>query len=123
MLSAIVDAQHSYSNETIKMEDDGEIFKILTANRLRDGAIVYFQIKDGQPDWVTDIATATAFDEQAIDGATEIAQQSVTDCTVLGLYPIEVAGRNRPLSAKEIVRSKGPSIKYGHAAIAPDFSI
>jgi hypothetical protein len=42
---------------------------------------------------------------------------------VVGIYPTEVAGRNRPLSAREQIRAAGPSIKYGHAAVQPDFSI
>lgn len=106
------------------MEDDGEIFKVVTANRLRDGVIVYLQVAgDGTASWVEQIADATAFDEHEIEDALAQANPFVDDCLIIDLYATEVAGRNRPLSAREVVRAKGPSIKYGHAAIEPDFSI
>lgn len=106
------------------MEDDGEVFKIITANRLRDGAIVYFRlVSEDDISWVTDIGAATAFDEHEIETMLLKAKQFEEDCVVVEIYPTEVAGRNRPLTAREKIRARGPSIKYGHAAVEPDFSI
>lgn len=107
------------------MEDDGEVFKVITANRLRDGVIVYARALAGGDaiEWVSQIGNATAYGESEIDAALKRAEQAVADCTVVGVYPVEVAGRNRPLSARETVRAKGPSVKYGHAAADADFSI
>lgn len=105
------------------MEDDGEVFKVLTANRLRDGVIVYARTLGTDIEWVAQIANATAFGESEIEDALKRAERAVEDNMVVGLYPVEVAGRNRPLSAREAVRAKGPSIKYGHAAADADYSI
>lgn len=103
------------------MDDDGEVFKVVTANRLRDGVIVYYAA-DGDH-WVEDIAAATSYDEQGITAALTRAKDFERACQVVGIYPTEVAGRNRPLSMREHVRATGPSVKYGHAAVEPDFSI
>lgn len=103
------------------MDDEGEVFKVITANRLRDGVIVYYAADSDQ--WVEQIADATPYDEQGITQALERVKEFERACLVVGIYPTEVAGRNRPLSAREQVRAAGPSIKYGHAAIQPDFTI
>lgn len=106
------------------MEDDGEVFKIITANRLRDGTIVYLHAEsDDVMSWITDISAATAFGEHEIEAALLKAKRFQEECTVVDIYPTEVAGRNRPLTTREKIRARGPSIKYGHAAVEPDFSI
>jgi hypothetical protein len=103
------------------MDNAGEIFQVVTANRLRDGVIVYFNETDNT--WVERIAEATSYDEHSINDALARAKTFEAACEVVGIYPTEVAGRNRPLSAREQIRAAGPSIKYGHAAVQPDFSI
>lgn len=106
------------------MEEDGEIFKVITANRLRDGIIVYLKIiNDRETAWVEAIGDATAFAEPEVEAGLARASGAEQDITVVGVYATEVAGRNRPLTARERIRAAGPSIKYGHAAVAPDFSI
>ncbi|MDA5194962.1 DUF2849 domain-containing protein [Govanella unica] len=105
------------------MEDGSEIFKVITANRLHDGVIVYARAQGTDLDWVTQIANATAFGEAEITDALERAERAAAANIVVSLYPVEVAGRNRPLSARETVRAKGPSVKYGHAAVDADYSI
>lgn len=104
-------------------EDEGEKFRVITANRLDDGVIVYFRLEDGAGEWVPELKRATPFGEEAFDSALEAARTFERDCIVLGVYEMEVAGRNRPLSARERVRAKGPSIRFGKAATEPDFSI
>lgn|SRR5690606_10581396 len=109
------------------MEDNGEIFRVITANRLRDGAIVYARWQNGEEgtdfEWVAQIANATAFGENELSDALKLAEKAAANNVVLGVYPLEVAGRNRPLSARETIRAKGPSVKYGHAAVDADYSI
>lgn len=105
------------------MEDAGEIFRVITANRVRDGVIVYARAQEGGLDWTPQIANATAYGESEIDEALKTAEKDAETNYVLGVYAAEVAGRNRPLSARETVRAKGPTVKYGHAAVASDYSI
>lgn len=103
------------------MDNAGEVFQVVTANRLRDGVIVYFN-EPGNT-WVERIADATPYDEHGITSALDRVKAFEAACQVVGIYPTEVAGRNRPLSAREQIRAAGPSVKYGHAAVQPDFSI
>lgn len=106
------------------MEEDGEVFKVITANRLRDGIIVYLRIIDDRElAWVEAIGDATAFAEHEVESALARATAAEQQTVVVGVYPTEVAGRNRPLTARERIRANGPSVKYGHAALAPDFTI
>lgn len=104
-------------------EDDGEVYRVLTANRLSDGAIVYFRVDGNEESWVTGLREATSFGEAELDDALARARVFEDNNTVVGLYDMEVAGRNRPLNAREEIRSRGPSITYGKAATEPDFSI
>ncbi len=104
-------------------EDEGEKFRVITANRLDDGVIVYFRLDGEHGEWVSDLKRASSFGESEFADALEGARQFERDCIVLGLYEIEVAGRNRPLSARERIRAQGPSIRFGKAATEPDFSI
>lgn len=104
-------------------EDDGEIFKVITANRLDNGEIVYFNLDGDKAEWVTAIKQATSFGEAEFEDALQVARRFQDDCIVIGVYEMEVAGRNRPLNAREKVRASGPSIRYGKAATEPDFSI
>jgi hypothetical protein len=105
------------------MDNDGEVFKVITANRLRDGIIVYARKQGAEIDWTPQIANATAFGESELDAALKQAELASSANVVIGVYPVEVAGRNRPLSARETIRAKGPSVKYGHAAVDADYSI
>ncbi|MEX1147723.1 MAG: DUF2849 domain-containing protein [Sphingomonadales bacterium] len=104
-------------------DDDGEVFKVITANRLDNGDIVYFRLGDDKGDWVTALKDATSFGETEFDNALAMARKFDDDCVVIGVYEMEVAGRNRPLNAREKVRASGPSIRYGKAATEPDYSI
>jgi len=81
--------------------------RILTANRLSDGAVVYYQGKKNWPQWI-DSALAFA----SVEGA-ERCLESVTELDLVGVYiiPVEqVAGRLCPLSMREQLRAQGPSV-------------
>ena len=103
------------------MSDSSEAMKVMTANRLADGAIVYLKVTDGRADWVTDIAKATAFTDADIAAMQAIADADAEANVVVSPYVIDTTKGNAPTSAKETVRAAGPSVEYGHAARATDF--
>ena len=105
------------------MSDGTEIFRIITANRLSDGVIVYLKMTESGASWVESVADATPLDEASIVKGKEIAEKDEAECFVISAYDMEVTGRNRPMSAREKVRAHGPSVKYGKDSLEADFSI
>ena len=97
------------------------VFKMLTANRLLDGEVVYWQGGDWQPDF----AAAEIFDEaEAAKAALDAAQAFVRDNKVVGTYLFEVrkeANGVAPVKEREIIRSLGPSVRrdMGKQALMP----
>ncbi|PWR17903.1 DUF2849 domain-containing protein [Zavarzinia aquatilis] len=96
--------------------------KVLTANRLDDGAVVY--IGKAAP-WVEDLASAlVAVDAGAEGQLTETAAAAVKARRVVGAYlmPVTVEdGRILPASVRERIRAAGPSNRpdLGKQALAP----
>ncbi|HWU25540.1 MAG TPA: DUF2849 domain-containing protein [Rhizomicrobium sp.] len=89
----------------------GPVHKILTANRLRDGEVVYWA--SGR--WVTDLADGEVFaqDEPAQE-ALKAAGRAVEDRIVVNPYLFEiryVEGRVRPVEERELIRAAGPTIR------------
>lgn len=85
--------------------------KIMTANRLRDGRIVYL----GKNGWVENLADAliaeTPEDEARLD---TIAQSDVRGRIVVGAYLAQARKGDRgpePLSERERIRATGPSVR------------
>lgn len=95
-------------------DGDQEIYRVVTANRLRDGAIVYFNRDSGWSEAIRD-ATVAAGDE--IDALVALAERDVSNNVVVGAYTIEIAGDHQPLSARERIRAHGPSIRFGDDAV------
>ncbi|HEY5336662.1 MAG TPA: DUF2849 domain-containing protein [Rhizomicrobium sp.] len=85
--------------------------QVLTANRLRDGDVVYW--RNGA--WVDHFRDADLFDSKAsADAALAAAQAFVKGRVVVNPYLFGVrneAGRLRAIEEREIVRSQGPSIR------------
>ena len=85
--------------------------QVLTANRLRDGEVVYWRA--GQ--WLTGFADAEVFPEAATaDMAVTAAAQSVRDRVVVNPYLFEVReveGSIRPVKEREIIRAAGPTVR------------
>lgn len=84
--------------------------QVLTANRLRDGAVVYLG-DDGQWDTRFDHLRVAA-DKVEAAALETIGAQAVTDRIVVGPYLIEVGsvgGRVVPLRYRERIRAIGPS--------------
>jgi hypothetical protein len=85
--------------------------QVLTANRLRDGDVVYW--RDGA--WVDHFSAANVFAEKAAaDTALEAALAFVKDRVVVNPYLFGVredGGRIRAIEEREIIRSEGPSVR------------
>ncbi|MCX8516307.1 MAG: DUF2849 domain-containing protein [Alphaproteobacteria bacterium] len=87
---------------------------VITANRLTDGIVVYFQSR-GQ--WSTDIEKAVRLDEAGLADALSQAKEDAQGCLVVGIYEVMVrveGNRVHTLSAKEDIRARhkptiGPS--------------
>jgi hypothetical protein len=84
-------------------------FNIVTGNDLREGHVVYYT----NPGWSPKISDAHVF-----SGAIDLPNEE----EVVGIYVIEITGRNQPIGAREKMRAKGgPSVLYGPQEI--NFSI
>ena len=85
--------------------------QVLTANRLRDGDVVYW--RDGV--WVEAFAQAQVFDTKPdADAALARAGGDVKARRVVNpyLFPVRLEnGRLRAVEEREIVRSEGPSVR------------
>ena len=85
--------------------------QMITANRLRDGEVLYW--KGG--DWVLALAEGEVFaDPKAADTALEAAMKYVTDNEVVNpyLFDVRVAGGViTPVKEREIIRAKGPTVR------------
>lgn len=84
---------------------------MLTANRLRDGDVLYW--KDG--DWVLALKDGEVFaDPKAADAALAAAGRFVKENVVIAPYLFDVkleAGVIRPVKEREIIRAKGPTVR------------
>ena len=83
---------------------------VFTANRLRDGRVVW--LADGDA-WVEGIDAARVFPAAAAAEGLAIAQRGERNQRVVGVYGTEVdlkAGRPVPLRFRERLRAQGPSI-------------
>jgi hypothetical protein len=85
--------------------------KILTANQLRTGDVFYWRAGD----WVENMADADVFaDELAATAALVLAQASVAANQVVSPYLFEVRQDKtglHPVKEREIIRSRGPSVR------------
>ena len=85
--------------------------KIVTANRLRDGAVVYLSAAG---EWVETIAEAgVGADAETAEALLAVATTAEQALRVVGPYLMDVAvedGRPRPLGTREIIRAAGPTV-------------
>jgi hypothetical protein len=92
--------------------------KIITANRLSDGVVVYLK-GDG---WVPAIAGASVLNApDAIDAGLAIAKRAIANREVVDVNAIDVSlDENRlpiPNRLRERIRAFGPTTSYGEAAV------
>lgn len=85
--------------------------QVLTANRLRDGEVVYWR----GGDWVGDLADAEILaDEGAVKRALEAAARFVSGRIVVNPYLFAVRRDNAGIHAieeRELIRAAGPTIR------------
>lgn len=85
--------------------------KAITANRLRDGAVVWF---GSEGDWVDRVDAAATYDDAGAAAALTVAQKDEARNLVVAIYSFEVelaGGVPAPLRAKERIRALGPSVR------------
>jgi hypothetical protein len=76
-------------------------FNIVTGNDLREGHVVYYT----DPGWSANISEAHVFSDLV---------DLPSDDEVVGVYAMEITGRNQPIGAREKIRAQGgPSVLYG----------
>jgi len=87
------------------------ILQMLTANRLRDGDVVYWRAGG----WVQTFGEADVFAVQAdADNALEAARKFVTGNVVVNPYLFDVrdvADGITPVKEREIIRAAGPTVR------------
>ncbi len=86
--------------------------KVVTANRLGDGEVVYLAAAGGWSAWLEDAEPAETPDGEA--ALLSHAQNAVETRLVVGPYAMAVSrehGRLRPTSQREVIRARGPSVR------------
>lgn len=85
--------------------------RIITANRLRDGAVVYLSTTGAWIETAAVAAIATGPKEQ--ERLLLQAANSVTTCLVVDPLAIDITGPSAPIPARlrEKIRSKGPTVR------------
>jgi hypothetical protein len=88
--------------------------KIISANRLSDGLVVYFA---AEGTWTLDIAGAKSFATEAeLDAGLKFAKSDEKRNLVVDPFAVavEAAGAKAvaPLSLRNAIRAKGPTIAY-----------
>jgi hypothetical protein len=84
---------------------------IVTANRLRDGQVVWFAPEGS---WAEDIAAAEVFDNGVIEEAIARARIFEEQRVVLDVYGVELDSAHPglvPVTERERIRAAGPSVR------------
>jgi len=82
--------------------------QMLTANRLRDGAVLYW--RGGA--WTERLADGDVFQGAAeADAALAAAQSFVAGNAVVNPYLFDVHADGSPVKEREIIRAAGPSVR------------
>jgi sulfite reductase (NADPH) hemoprotein beta-component len=93
--------------------------KIVTANRLGDGAVVYL---DADGDWSARLGNGwVALDQDDETALLARAAQAEADLLIVGAYSMEVARLGdglAPTSQRERIRSAGPTVAAGEVPAA-----
>ena len=92
--------------------------KIITANRLSDGVVVYLN----GDNWVAAISYASVLSApDALDAGLATAKRSFANREVVDVNAVDVTfGENRlpvPVRLRERIRAFGPTTSYGEAAL------
>ena len=86
--------------------------KVVTANRLGDGVVVYLAAGGAWLEWVAEARVAQAEEEAAeLLAFAESPEQGIV---VVGPYLMDVAAENGvpcPISNREVIRARGPTVR------------
>ena len=97
----------------------GFVPQAMTANRLRDGAVVFLK---GDQTWSEGLAEMVVANDAAQAAALQaIADRDVAASQVVGAYLFEISVENgeiRPLRYREHIRAFGPSIPWDRPVTA-----
>ena len=83
---------------------------VFTANRLRDGRVVWLAAGDS---WVDEIGAAAVFAPEEAEAGLARAKRGEAQQLVVGVYGVEVAlqaGKPVPTRFRERLRMQGPSV-------------
>lgn len=100
------------------MSEDEESYQVVTANLLRGGEIVYMTLDGDKVGWSKKIHDANVFEESRGEDMLALASADEAANIVISAYRIEITGAYEPLSERERIRAKGPTVAYGEDAIA-----
>lgn len=87
--------------------------KLISANRLRDGTVVYLAALG---EWVTDIATAAVFTSaETYEAGKATAQEAVSANLIVDPLAVDItdcAGERRATTLRNMIRALGPTINF-----------
>ena len=87
--------------------------QVITANRLRDGIVIYLQAHGDHHHWCESIRDASVIDPGDVDAMLARASADVGENRIVDPYAIGVGADQAPLTQREAVRAGGPTIAYG----------
>lgn len=97
----------------------GDMQQVITANRLRDGVVVFVAAEHR---WVERLADAAVFySVDAAAAALQSAHEDESANTVLDIYAVDVierGGNLRPAKLREAIRAQGPTVHPEHGKLA-----
>ena len=92
-----------------------ENLRVISANRLRDGAVVYFGRQDR---WVEEFDHAEPFRDAAeLEAALARARAAERSNLVLDILPVDALVSDqglRPAHIREAIRAAGPTVRVDH---------
>ena len=86
--------------------------QMITANRLRDGVVIYLQIDGEHHHWCDAIGDGSIFDQSETEAQLARAAIDVRQNRIVDPYTIAVTETHVPLTQREAVRAGGPTIAY-----------
>ena len=89
------------------------VTKVVTANRLREGDVVYLTADGSWSEWLGDAQVVDDKDGEAALLAQ--AEESVLARLVIGPYAMKVElvdGRVHPVGQREAIRAEGPTVQH-----------
>lgn len=90
--------------------------KVITANRLGDGIVVFLDDEGG---WPVEIAKARILEDGPdLDGALAYAKEQHDARIIVEPYAIDVDVKDGvpvPVRLRELIRAQGPTVDYGDA--------